>query len=148
MYLVVLANRMLINVNYALCDTKVKMSRSTTEYTFLSIPTVDGASKSISETPPGDVEDFLIFRMFQIRTKSFSCACMTGIKLNIRASQWNWDPGLKVFYFIKLGKKSMHQKRLKFLIHDQNAFIPWLLVDAVYKKLLLFLVKNTWSSSQ
>ena len=87
MYLVVLANRMLINVNYALCDTKVKMSRSTTEYTFLSSPTVDGALKSISETPPGEVEDFLIFRMFQIRTKSFSCACMTGIKLNIRASQ-------------------------------------------------------------
>ena len=147
MYLVVLANRMLINVNYALCDTKVKMSRSTTEYTFLSSPTVDGALKSISETPPGEVEDFLIFRMFQIRTKSFSCACMTDIKLNIRTSRWNWDRGLKVFYFIKL-EKSIHQERLNFLIWDQNASIRWFLVDVAYKKLLLFLVKNTWSSSQ
>ena len=83
MYLIVLANRMLINANYALCDTKVKISK---EYPFLSNRTVDGALKSISGILPGDVEDFLILRMFQIRTKSFSCACMTGIKLNIRPS--------------------------------------------------------------
>ena len=144
MYLIVLANRMLINANYALCDTKVKISK---EYPFLSNRTVDGALKSISGILPGDVEDFLILRMFQIRTKSFSCACMTGIKLNIRASRWNWDPGLKVFYFIKL-EKSILQERLNFLIRDENASIHRFLVDAAYKKLLLFLVKNTWSSSQ
>ena len=72
---------------------------------------------------------------------------MTDIKLNIKASRWNWDPGLKVFYFIEL-EKSIHQERLNYLIRDQNASIRWFLVDAAYKKLLLFLVKNTWSSSQ
>ena len=127
------------------CATR--SSRSSTEHPFLSNLTADGALKSISGTPPGEVEDFLIFRMIQIRTKSFSCAFMTGIKLNIRASWWNWDPGLKVFCFIKL-EKSIHQERLNFLMREQNASIHWFLVDAVYKKLLLFLVKNTWSSSQ
>ena len=127
------------------CATR--RSISSTEYPFLSNLTVDRALKSISGTPPGEVEDFLIFRMLQIRTKSFSCACMTDIKLNIRASRWNWDRGSKVFYFIKL-EKSIHQERLNFLIWDQNASIRWFLVDAAYKKLLLFLVKNTWSSSQ
>ena len=50
-----------------------RRSISSTEYPFLSNPTVDGALKSISGTPPGEVEDFLIFRMFQIRTKSLIC---------------------------------------------------------------------------
>ena len=48
------------------CATR--RSRSSTEYPFLSNPTVDGALKSISGTPPGEVEDLLISRMFQIRT--------------------------------------------------------------------------------
>ena len=61
-------------------------SRSSTEYPFLSNPTLDGALKSISGTPPGEGEDFLIFRMFQIRKKLFNCPCMIGIKLNVRAS--------------------------------------------------------------
>ena len=127
------------------CATR--RSRSSTEYPFLSNLTVDGVLKSISGTPSGEVEDFLIFRMFQICTKSFSCVCMSGTKLNIRASRWNWDPGLTIFYFIKL-VKSIHQERLNFVIRDQNASIRSFLVDAAYKKLLLFLVKNTWSSSQ
>ena len=118
------------------CATR--RSRSSTEYSFLSNPTLAGAWKSISGTPPGEVEDFLIFRMFQIRTKSFRCACMTGIKLNIRASRWNWDPRLKVFYFIKLEKKSIHQERLCFLIRYQNASIRWFLVDAAYKNFYCF----------
>ena len=50
------------------CATR--RSRSSTEYPFLSNVTVDGALKSISGTRPGEVEDFLIFRKFQIRTKS------------------------------------------------------------------------------
>ena len=144
MYLILLAKRMLIN---AMMPCATRRSISSTEYPFFPNLTVDGALKSISGTSPGEVEDFLIFRMFQIRTKSFSWACMTGIKLNIRASRWNWDRGLKVFYFIKL-EKSIHQERLNFLIWDQNASIRWFLVDVAYKKLLLFLVKNTWSSSQ
>ena len=135
MYLIVLANRMLINDNYTLCDTKVKISK---EYPFLSNRTVDGALKSISGILPGDVEDFLILRMFQIRTKSFSCACMTGIKLNIRPSLWNWDPGLKVFHFIKLERKSIHQERLNFLIWDQNASIHWFVVVAAFKNCYCF----------
>ena len=53
------------------CPTQ--RSSLSTEYPFLSNPTVDGALKSISGTPPGEVEDFLIFRMFQIRTKSLIC---------------------------------------------------------------------------
>ena len=48
-----------------------RRSRSSTEYPFLSNLTVDGALKSISGTPSGEVEDFLIFRMFQICTKVF-----------------------------------------------------------------------------
>ena len=91
MHVVVLANSMLIN---AVMSCATGRSRSCTEYPFLSIPTVDGALKSISGTPPEEVEDFLISRMFQIRTKSFNCACMTGIKLNITASRWKSDPGL------------------------------------------------------
>ena len=38
------------------CATR--RSRSSTEYPFLLNPTVDGALKSISGTPPGEVEDF------------------------------------------------------------------------------------------
>ena len=67
MHLVVLANRMLINANYVLCNTKIK---NIYRVSFLANPTVDGALKSISGTPTGD---FLISRMFQIRTKSFNC---------------------------------------------------------------------------
>ena len=70
MYLVVLANRMLINANYVLCNTKIK---NIYRVSFLANPTVDGALKSISGTPTGEVEDFLISRIFQIRTKSFNC---------------------------------------------------------------------------
>ena len=84
MHLVLFANSMLIN---AIMSCATGRSRSSTEYPFLSNPTADGALKSISGTPPGEVEDFLISQMFQIRTKSFNCACMTGIKLNIRASR-------------------------------------------------------------
>ena len=63
-----------------------RRSRSSTEYSFLLNRTADGALKSISVTLRGDVKDFLICLMFQIRTKSFNCACVTGRKLNIRAS--------------------------------------------------------------
>ena len=43
-------------------------------FLFLSNPAVAGALKRISGTPPGEVEDFLISQMFQIRTKSFNYA--------------------------------------------------------------------------
>ena len=118
MYLAVLANRMLINANYVLCDTKVKI---TYRVSFLVKSNCRWSIKSISGTPPGEVEDFPISRMFEKRTKSFNCARMTGIKLNIRAWRWNWDPGLKILHFIKSEKKSIHQERLNYLSRDQNA---------------------------
>ena len=65
----------------------IRKSRSSTEYPFLSNPIVDGAVQSIFGTPSGEVENFLIFRMFQICEKPFKCASMTGIKLNIRPWQ-------------------------------------------------------------
>ena len=83
MYLVVLANRMLFNANYVLCYAKEKIIY---RITFLVKSNI-GALKTIWGTPPGEVEDFLISGMFQICTKLLNCACMTGISLNIRASQ-------------------------------------------------------------
>ena len=79
MHLVVLANRML---SMPIMSCATLRSRSSTKYPFLLNPTVDGALKSFSVTPPREVEDFLISRMFQIRTKSFNCTCMTGKKPN------------------------------------------------------------------
>ena len=142
MYLIVLAKRMLINANYVLCDTKVKIiyrvsflvkcnSRWSIKKYFWNAAWRSWGFPNFSKVP----------NTYKI------CACMTDIKLNIKASRWNWDPGLKVFYFIEL-EKSIHQERLNYLIRDQNASIRWFLVDAAYKKLLLLFVKNTWSSSQ
>ena len=144
MYLVVLANRILLNASYVLCDTKVKFIY---RVSFLVKSNYRWSIKKYF-WPPGEVEDFLISRMFQIHTKLFNCACITGIKLNIKTSRWNWDPRLKILHFLKSEKKPKHQKRLSFLSRDQNVSICWFLPDTAYKKLFLFLVKNTWSSSQ
>ena len=65
----------------------IRKSRSSTEYPVLSNPTVDGVVQSIFGTPSGEVEDLLIFQMFEICAKPFKCAFMTGIKLNIRPWQ-------------------------------------------------------------
>ena len=137
MHLVVLANRMLINANYVLCDTKVKI-----------IYRVSFLVKSNCRWSIKKYFWYAAWRSWRFpnfpnvsNTYKIINLCMTGVKLNIRASRWNW-------YFIKLEKMSIHQERWDFLSREQNTSIRWFLVDAAYKKLLLFLVKNTWSSSQ
>ena len=110
MYLIILAKRMLINANYALCGTKVNIIY---RVSFLFKSNCRWSIKKYFWNAGWRSWRFPVFWMFQIRTKSFSCACMTGIKLNIRASLWNWDHGLKFFYY-EIRKEVYPPRKIKF----------------------------------
>ena len=97
------------------CATR--RSRSSTEYPFLPNPIVGVALESISGTPPGEVEDLVSSQMFQIRTKSFKCACMTGIKLNIRRE------ALVFFYETKIWIKDSTFSQIRKAVYPPKKII-------------------------
>ena len=144
MYLVALANRMLLSVNYVLCDTKVKIIYrvsflvksncrwSSTKYFWYAIWR-SWKFPNFSNVP----------NMWKTIQMCFYDRHKTEYKtLAMKLSSWIKD---STFYQIR--KEVYLPRKIKFFMPRLNCFY-WLLSGWCSDVHLLFVVKNTWSSSQ
>ena len=143
MHLVVLANRMLINANYVLCDTKVKiiyrvsfLVKSNSRWNiktylwyatwrswrFTNFPNVPNTYKIIQ------------LSLYDRRKTEYK-------RLAMKLRSWAID---STFY--QISKEVYPPRKIKFFKPRPKCLYS--LVPCWCKKLSLFLVKNTWSSSQ
>ena len=104
----------------------IRKSRSSTEYHFLSNPTVDGALKSIFGTPSGEVEDFLIFRMFQIRAKTIQMCFYDRHKSEYKTLAMKLSSWIKDSTFYQIRKEVYLPRKIKFFKPRLKCFY-WLL---------------------
>ena len=91
-----------------------RMSKLSTGYPFLSDPTVDGGLKSISGTPPGEVEDFLISRMFQIRKKILQLCLYDWHKTEYKSLAMKLRSWIIDSTFYQISKKIYPPRKIKF----------------------------------
>ena len=134
MYLIVLAKRMLINANYALWCTKVKIiyrvsfiakpnSRWSIKMYFWNVTWRSWRFPNFPNVP----NTYKIIQVCLYDRHKTECKSL-AVKLR------SWIEGF-LFYQIR---KVYPPRKIKFF----NASICWFLVDGAYKKLLLFLVKK------